>query len=313
MRIRVFLLLAFLPVAVGDEKGAFEKVGVVRHAPADEISGLVKSRTYKNVWWVHNDSGDEARLFAIDAKGDQVIPGWLRGRYRTEKPDKLKETWPGYKVHLAANIDWEDLALADGRLYICAMGNNGNSRRDLGVYVLNEPYPGGAPATRPLWFLPIRYPDQKAYPAKKWHFDCECLFVSEGKLYFLTKHRVTGQVNQSQPGSKLYRLDSQHVNEENVLTLIEASNNLVMPTSADLSPDGTKLAVLTVRAIWVFDKPAEGDKWLSGGKARWLVLPREHTKQAEAVAWDDDATLRIANEQRDLFRVKLGALKPAPR
>ena len=44
-------------------------------------------------------------------------------------------------------------------------------------------------------FLPIRYPDQTRFPAKKWHFDCECLFVSDKKLYFLTKHRVAGQVN----------------------------------------------------------------------------------------------------------------------
>jgi hypothetical protein len=61
-------------------------------------------------------------------------------------------------------------------------------------------------------------------------------------------------------------------------------------------------------ALWVFEKPAQGDKWLSG-KPRKALLPRARTKQAEAVCWDDDETLRIANEQRDLFRVKLAALK----
>jgi hypothetical protein len=82
-----------------------------------------------------------------------------------------------------------------------------------------------------------------------------------------------------------------------------------MPTAADLSPDGKLLAVLTVRALWVFEKPAEGDKWLSS-KARVVPIPIPKTKQAEAVCWDDAETLRVTNEQRDLFLVKLEALKP---
>ena len=83
-----------------------------------------------------------------------------------------------------------------------------------------------------------------------------------------------------------------------------------MPTAADLSPDGTKLAVLCVNALFVFEKPAKGDKWLSEGKARGVALPMARTKQAEAVCWEDGATLLLANEQRDLFRVKLAALTP---
>ena len=66
--------------------------------------------------------------------------------------------------------------------------------------------------------------------------------------------------------------------------------------------------MLTVLALWVFEKPESGDQWLSG-KARKVMLPRARTKQAEAVCWDDDETLRVANEQRDLFRVKVAALE----
>ncbi|MHC4930912.1 MAG: hypothetical protein ACYTGV_01805, partial [Planctomycetota bacterium] len=237
------------------------------------------------------------RLFAIDGKGKVIQPSWLKGE------------WRGHSLLGAFNVDWEDLAIARGRIYIGEVGNNGNARRDLGVYVLNEPDPRAVPKARYLKYLPIRYPDQKAYPGKEWDFDCEAMFSSDGKLYFLTKHRVTGQIGRGELGSKLYRLDSEHTDRENVLELVERTEKLAMPTAADLSPDGKLLAVLTVRALWVFERPAEGDKWLSS-KARVVPVPIAKTKQAEAVCWDDGETLRVTNEQRDLFRVKLAALKP---
>jgi hypothetical protein len=290
------LLIACLAVAQS-AADPFEKIARVEHAPISEMSGIVKSATYEDVWWVHNDSGDEARLFAIDSEGKVIQPTWLKGE------------WKGHQVLGAFNVDWEDLAISDGRIYIGEVGNNGNARRDLGIYVLNEPDPRAVPKTRYLKYLPLRYPDQEAYPAKKWHFDCESMFASEGKLYFLTKHRVAGQIGRGELGTKLYRLDSEHTDKENVLTLIEKSDRLAMPTAAGVSPDGKLLAVLTVRALWVFEKPAEGDKWLSS-KARVVPIPVAKTKQAEAVCWDDSETLRVTNEQRDLFLVRLSALKP---
>ena len=304
-----FLLLVLLDVATGQETTVTLKpYATVRHEPCNEISGIVKSRRYENVWWIHNDSGDRPRLFAIDEKGDQVFPKWLKGRYWAEQAEKPKDPWPGYRIHLAADVDWEDIATDGDKLYIADMGNNGNARRDLGVYVLNEPAPGGVEELRILEFLPVRYPDQTAFPAKRWQFDCESLFISRKKLYFLTKHHVTGQVKRGEPGTKLYRLDTQYTDQENVLTLVEGREDLIMPTGADLSPDNNKLAVLTVTALWVFDKPASGDKWLSS-TARRMVFDYRGAKQVEAVCWDDNENLRIVNEQRMIFRVKLADLK----
>ncbi len=90
----------------------------------------------------------------------------------------------------------EDVAMADGVLYLADVGNNDNARRDLGVYVVNEPNPLYVTKTRATHFLPIRYPDQTEYPAKQWHFDCEAMFTYDGKLYFLTKHRQPGKALQ---------------------------------------------------------------------------------------------------------------------
>jgi len=292
------LVLALTAAPAREKEAVFERVGTVGHEPISEMSGIVRSRTFDGVWWVHNDSGDSARLFAIDGEGKPVVPPWAG-----------KKPWPGLQVLLAANVDWEDVALADGRLYVAETGNNGNARRDLGVYVINEPNPRAVERTRPLRFLPIRYPSQEAYPGKSWHYDCESLFVSEGKLYFLTKHRAGGH-DLPQRGTNLYRLDTEKTDEENVLTLVDARADLVLPTAADLSPDGERLAILTMLALWVFEKPEEGDGWLST-KRRGIALPRKKVGQAEGVCWDDDGTIRVNSEDRGLFCVKLAALPEA--
>src|SRR5690606_10690255 len=103
--------------------------------PADvaESSGLAASRSHPGVFWTHNDSGDEAFVFAIDSAGR------LLGRVR---------------VTGAENHDWEDIALAPcgddagDCLYIADTGNNLGSREEVAIYRVPEPAPDDS-ATAP--------------------------------------------------------------------------------------------------------------------------------------------------------------------
>ena len=65
-----------------------------------ESSGLVKSRVHDDVYWTHNDSGDSARLYAVDRGGNLVKP-------------TLTLSYRGITVHGAKNIDWEGIT-SDG-------------------------------------------------------------------------------------------------------------------------------------------------------------------------------------------------------
>lgn len=271
--------------------------------PLDEVSGLARS-SYPGLYWVHNDSGDSARLFAIDLSGQPVIPQRLQSRFKDG-------TWPGLTVLNASNVDWEDITQADGTLYIADMGNNGNARRDLGVYVLPEPNPSAVSRARALQFLPVRYPEQHEYPARQWHFDCEAIFYDRGKLYFLTKHRQPGQDARFESGVNLYRLDTQFTDRENVLQRVGHRDDVMLATGADLSPDGTRLAVLSYRAVWLFQQPRSGSDWLEG-KAQRLVLNPRQTKLAEAITWRDDQHLLLANENRELYEVDIAAFADVP-
>ena len=60
------------------------------------------------------------------------------------------------------------------------MGNNGNARRDLAVYVVKEPNPEANLQAHSLKRIPVAYPDQKAFPDEQWHYDCEAVFVFRG-------------------------------------------------------------------------------------------------------------------------------------
>lgn len=96
--------------------------GVVSSPEIDEASGVVRSRT-QELLWVHNDSGDSARLFAIGLDGSLLATVELAG---------------------AGALDWEDLALGPGPavgdwLYAGDIGDNAEARPGITVYRFAEP------------------------------------------------------------------------------------------------------------------------------------------------------------------------------
>lgn len=278
---------------------AVEVVGRVSHPALAEVSGLVKSAR-GDFFWTHNDSGDAPRLFAIDAEGTPLWPAWRR---------LAAADWPGHAIANAAHFDWEAITLHEGVLYIADVGNNGNARRDLGVYVVHEPDPLAVDKMRALLFLPIRYPDQVEHPGATWHFDCESVFVADGKLHFITKHRESGRIDRAERGAKLYRLETRHTDRENVLALVSRHDGIRWATDAALSADASRLVVASPEALWLFERPARPGDWFSGKTWKLLLTPRV-VKQLEAVAWIDDDTLLLINEQRDVMRTNVADFAP---
>lgn len=307
-----YVMTVLLLVAAAASSGAenpVRKVATIAFGPVSEMSGLARSHRFDDVYWVHNDSGDEARLFALDGDGQVIFPAYVRGDFYGEEAAPGKAEWPGHRVHVAANIDWEDIAVDDDFLYVAEMGNNGNARRDLGVYVLREPNPRAVLETRPMSFVPVSYPDQREFPAQQWHFDSESLFADNGRLYFITKHRKPGKIDEFEAGAVLYRLDSMDPGKVNVLKRIDDHPQIAVATAADLSPDGSRLAVLCYRDLWVFERPRRGDRWFSGSAYR-LPLNLEETRQVEALTWRYDDTILFGNEGREWFEVDVADIPP---
>jgi len=283
---------AILAGATAAGTGAVEVVGKVTHPDLGEISGLAKSSD-GSFYWVHNDSGDSARLFAIDAEGNVIGPSWM---------DLGEHDWPGHTIDNAWHYDWESIAVYEGDLYLADVGNNGNARRDLGIYRLVEPNPRAVTKARAQGLLEVVYPDQAKFPAEQWHFDCEAIFVDDGFVYLISKHREAGRINVQEAGAKLYRMRA--VQFAGDAELIGSYGGITSATGADLSPDGNTLAVSSYTALWLFDRPAVGDNWFAG-PARKLDIDPRVTKQLEAIAWEDERTLLLINEQRDIMRAQV--------
>jgi hypothetical protein len=213
-----------------------------------ECSGIVRSRRYPDVYWVHNDSGDSPRIFAINSRGDLLREVSVQG---------------------AEHVDWEEIAAdTDGNLYICDVGNNRNARRDLVIYVIPEPDPGHDESVNVARALRFHYPDQAEFPDPAMNHDCEAVFWRDGHLYLLTKHR-------SDTWTRLYRM-------ENLESEIDVGS---MVTAADLSPDASELALLTYDYLFVCGLPEEGDRFLSGSAGCRLLF---EARQSEAVSHEGE-------------------------
>lgn len=278
------------------------------HAPLNEISGITRSISRDNLYWIHNDSGDEARIFAINGDGETVMPTFSKFSHYGGDPEPGKTPWEGFRILFADNVDWEDITADDRYLYIADMGNNFNLRQDLAIYVVGEIDPTASTQSAAIRRIPVRYPEQSGGLWGDLHYDSESLFAADGHLYVITKHRrhPLPFFKPWQPGAWLYRLDSRSSEQVNDLVRIDHHESLTAATAAELSPDGQRLAVLSYNALWLFERPVQGDQWLSAPSQR-IALNRSQLRQAEALTWEDDSNLIIINENRDLFKVSLPA------
>jgi len=280
----------------------------VDHRAVTEQSAIIKSSSYEDLFWVCSDSDGEAYLFPLTATGQMIVPDWQRKRYAGEKI----HDYPGVRITTAHLNDWEALTVLRDTLVIADVGNNGNARRDLGIYLVPEPNPRAVYETRPLAWYPVRYEDQKNYPAEEWEFDCEAIFAYKGKLYFLTKHRSDRHIIRPAPSTKLYRMDTRHTNRSNILKFISRKDDLGgWVTDASMAQDGSAMVLLAqnplATMIWYFPSPKRGDDFLA-------QPPRTYTLakagQAEGVCFKDSKTLIVTNEQGDWFEIPLSAFKP---
>lgn len=106
-----------------------------------ESSGLAFSHRSAERFWTHNDSGDRARLYAFDRRGN-----------------------PSGHCHLqdARASDWEDMAsFVDRvpRLLVADCGDNDRNRKRIELFVFDEPDPDRESDVENYQTIRVQYPD----------------------------------------------------------------------------------------------------------------------------------------------------------
>jgi hypothetical protein len=234
----------------------------VRSTELGEISGVVESRSRPGILWVHNDSGDAARLFAIG----------LRGR--------LLGT---YVLSGVEAVDWEDIAAGPGPLpgnrylYVGDIGDNQRTRDTISVLRLLEPAVDTRHAPQShnvagVEELVLRYADGP--------HDAEALLVDPRtrSLLIVTKALDGRAVVYRAPR----RISSGSATVlRRVATLRLGFAALV--TGGDVSRSGRVVALRTYGSVLLYDRPRGKPLWAAFRSRRCAgIAPPE--RQGEAIA-----------------------------
>ena len=276
VRAGAVIAFAVLPVACAPIYNATCKntlvtsnVGPITDPALIEISGIHAGIRNPGVWWVHNDSGDTARVFALDGTGA------VRGTF----------AFSG-----ATATDWEDIAItpgaaaATGTMYLGDIGDNAANRTEIQVYRVAEPdVPSTGPATSTTLTgvdtLHLVYPDGA--------HDAEALMVDPifGDLVIIAKSLAGGTVNVYRAPADVAAGSTTVLT--NVGTLALGTGLLNAVTAADVTRDGTAVAVRTYGTVMVFNRNTTRKLWTAfAGAPCNAPLPAE--VQGEAVGFRDD-------------------------
>ena len=223
--------------------------------------------------WTIQDSGNKPELFGLNNEG------------KISQICTIKEV---------ENIDWEDLtADSHGNLYIGDFGNNENERRDLCIYKISA----ADLIKKEVSFsnkISFYYPEQKSFPPKKSSrvFDVEAFFIFENNFYLFTKNRSS----KFDGTCELYRVANKPGNHPaELLSRFKTCENFnhCAITSADISPDGKTIALLSSDHVWLFSDFKGVDFF--NGKIENIQLP--NYTQKEGICFLDNTTLYITDEK----------------
>lgn len=277
------IIISFLLFLVFSNCNNLDKLSILADLPKDlkEVSGteiVAKS----NLIWMINDSGNKPVLYGLNTKGN------------IKKEIQIK----------AKNNDWEDLTSNEkGTIYIGDFGNNNNKRKNLSIIIVKQKELDEKKAE--VDKIEFEYPNQYKFPPKKEdrYFDTEAFFYFKKHLYIFTKSRVKdnyGKTTLYKIPAKKGKYTAKIIDEYTSCASLEC-----WITSADISNDGKKVALLSQKNVLIFSN-FKDDYFLSGQVQK---IDLKHYSQKESITFKDNNTLLITDESANGFGGNLYELK----
>ena len=240
-----------------------QNMGTVESVYINEASGIAFSGKNPGVLWVHNDSGDSARVFAMDIYGNHLGIYNLTG---------------------AGAADWEDMAVGPGPdagesyLYLGDIGDNSALRSSVTVYRVPEPEVSTSQSPVNVNLsgtvsITLAYPDGAR--------DAETLMVDpETKDIYVVSKRETP--------SRVYRAPY----PQSTTSTITMQFKTVLPwgwaTGGDISPSGDEILIRGYLSASLWGRPSGTDLWDAFASGECPV-PLVSEPQGEAICFDSDA------------------------
>ncbi|MCW2119494.1 hypothetical protein [Flavobacterium sp. 7A] len=237
-----------------------------------EVSGLITLQN-SDLMACIEDSGNKNEIYLLDSNGE------------------IKNT---IKINEVKNNDWEDITKdVKGNLYIGDFGNNENERKNLAIYKIDKDQLSSA-KTKPTAIIQFAYPEQTDFPPKKKNriFDVEGFVFFKNNFYLFTKNR-SSKFDGTAFIYKVPNVAGKHLAQKVGEFKTGPNYQNYVITSAAISPDQNKLAILTHSKIIVFEN-FKDDNFLSGKKTE---IDLQHFSQKEAICFKDNTTIFIADEK----------------
>ncbi len=242
-------------------------LGTVEDTNLKEISGIVASVKNPGCFWVHNDSGDDARIFLINSTGKLVATVYL---------DRID------------NRDWEDITIGPGPidgetyLYIGDIGDNNSGNILKYIYRFKEPVINTQFLSQ-YATLERNTIDVITYQYYDGNRDAEILMIDPltKDLYVVTKRETSVYI---------YALAYP---QSTTATFLVKKATLTLPfrmtNGGDISANGTEILIKNLTNVFYW-KRADGETIVGALSRKATILPYIEEPQGEAIAWLRDGT-----------------------
>ncbi len=265
----IMMLVAYGLGVAKDESDGIE----VQNRRLVEMSGVAPSQRTDEYLWVHNDSGDQPQIYAVDRQGRDVGTVEVSG---------------------ATAIDWEDMASFKWNdepwLIVADTGDNQARRSEVTLYAFPEPDPRRQKQVKVAKRWVVRYAEGP--------HDCEAVAVdtSSQEILLLTKSLL--------PQSHLYAipLGSRDLHSaEPLVVRRQAMAPIPSVTAVDLDNVRGELLFCTYANGFIYGRQKQADgRWESWSDAlnrspRVVNLPKR--RQGEGICFSRDGKQIIASTE----------------
>lgn len=244
-------------------EGHPEDRGILQFNQINEASGIASSKKNIGVLWTHNDSGDSARIFAVNTHSK------LLGIYHIEG---------------VTNRDWEDIEVGPGPVsgeeyvYISETGDNSAQYNTKYIYRVPEPDVDTNQATvdttlKGCEIITFKYPDGPR--------DAETLLLDPitKDLYVVSKREK--HVN-------VYLLSYPQSLTDTITIKYMLTLPFTMVTGGDISYNGEEILIRTYDSVYYW-KRNSGQSVTEALKNKYYTLPYFREPQGEAIGWSYNA------------------------
>jgi hypothetical protein len=234
-------------------------VGSITNSELDEISGLAASVGNPGCFWVHNDSGDDARVFLIDTIGNTIVTVNLAG---------------------ISNRDWEDITIGPGPLpgasyiYIAETGDNAARHNYKSVFRFKEPIISTQETNQSITIANV---DVITFQYEDGRRDAETLMIDQiaKDLYIVSKREDSVRV---------YMLPYPQSLVDTIVVESQLQLPFSMATGGDISADGFEILIKNYQKVYYWKR--EPDETIISALSKVPAeMPYIIEQQGEAISW----------------------------